>query len=401
MDVAHWLDTYADARRRNLLEDQARFEIATLMLRHVLWIGLAALFWTTGLDESLAAGLRARFPGGGWAPWAYICQAALAVLSYETLLFPLTYAIECARARFRATLPSADGELTGSAEAETGFGPFLLTYFFSLTVEVALCTAALTAIHVLRRFAGPFWWLFAAATYALVNIDSYSWFRLARDRQPVDDPEALAALRDALARMGGQNFPVAGIELDPGELEVQRPVRIVRKAEGDGLVFVVARECWMALTPSARLALLLREAAFRRQRRFLRAFAFLLVAVAFAVGGGAADAVAARAGWRTLAAPEAVPLLVIVFFSLALVFGCLLKYVARRLNLQADIAAAKAHPGGAAAFAALLQELFPLTDDPPRLPRWCTLFLFEYAPLSRALRVERACAAAADPPPQR
>ena len=411
MDAEEWLDGYCPVERRRQLESEARFEAGTLILRHGLWIGLAALFWASGLDEQLAGALRAKFPGGGWAPWAYMGQAALAVLTYEILLFPLTYALACVRERLRPAEEREDGEpLT--------LGGFLWGYLWVLGTEVLVVTAGLTLVHVLRRFLGLGWWVAMVGMWALLESDVVGWFRPARHRQKVEDEEFLESLRASVARLeagnvenapkkhvsivwkrvlwgriGGSGLKIDGVELDSDDWEAQRPVRLARsegKGDQPGRVFVVARECWMALTPSARLALLLREAAEWRARRFLRVVELVLMSVACAAGAWLADGIAARMGWGTLAAPEAIPLVVIVFFSLALFFGCVLKFLARRVNLLCDVRTAAAHPGGATAFASMLKELFPLTEEAPSLPRWCTLLLFEYAPLSRVIRVRRA-----------
>lgn len=411
MDAEEWLEGYCPAERRRQLEGEARFEAGTLILRHGLWIGLAALFWASGLDEQLAGALRAKFPGGGWAPWAYMGQAALAVLTYEILLFPLTYALACVRERLR-------GGEGGEEDEPLTLGGFVGGYLWVLGTEVLVVTAGLTLVHVLRRFLGPGWWVAMVGMWAILESDVVGLFRPTRHRQKVEDEEFLASLRDGVARMEAKNgenadgkqvsivwkyvlgkgfgrggLKIGGVELDSGDNDSQRAVRLVRSGGNGadaGHVFVVARTWWMALTPSARLALLLREAADWRARRFLRVVELVLMSVACAAGAWLADGISARMGWGTLAAPEAIPLVVIVFFSLALFFGCVLKFLARRVNLACDVRTAAAHPGGAAAFAEMLKELFPLTEEPPSLPRWCTLLLFEYAPMSRVIRVRRA-----------
>ena len=385
MDAEAWLERYCAPERRRRLEAEARFEIATLILHHVLWIGLALAFWLSGLNEHLAGGLRARFGGGGWIPWAYIAHAALSILSYEILLFPLTYVLECAREQFR---PPADEE----DMPPLTFGGFLHSYFWSLAVEVLLFTAALTLMHVFRRLLGAPWWVAIWGGYAMVQLDFYTWFRPMRDRKALEDDGFLRSVRDAFAKLGGRSAAVRldGIELDSRDPDPERPVRMLRSPAGGGWTIVVAKECWKALTEPARLFLVVREEAFRRARRLLRGINLMLAAVAFCLGAWASDAIAARMGWGTLAAPEAVPVLVLVYFSLALVFGIVLKFIARRVNLRCDLWAARAHPDGVDGLAETLSQLFPLTEQPPCLPRWCTLFLFEYAPLSRIRRVAKA-----------
>ena len=385
MDAEAWLERYCAPEKRRRLEAEARFEIATLILHHALWIGLALAFWLSGLNEYLARGLRARFGGGGWMPWTYISHAALSVLSYEILLFPLTYALECVRERFRAPDDEEDAE-------PMTFGGFLHSYFWSLAVEVLLFTAALALMHVLRRLIGAPWWVVIWGIYAVMQLDSYTWFRPVHDRKAVEDGGFLDSVRAAFGRLGGGSAAMRldAVELDPREPNSRRPVRVLRSAEGGGWTVVVAKEWWMELTEPARLFLVVREEAYRRSRRLLRGINLMLAAVAFCLGAWVSDAIAARMGWGTLAAPEAVPVLVLVYFSLALVFGIVLKYIARRVNLRCDLRAARAHPDGVDGLAEALRQLFPLTGQPPRLPRWCTLFLFEYAPVSRIRRVARA-----------
>ncbi len=381
-----WLERYCPSSCRRRIEGAARFEIATLILHHALWIALPLAFWLSGLNGRLAGDLRAHLGGDGWLPWAYLVHAALSVLSYEILLFPLTYALECVRERFR--LPPADG----AEEEPATFGAFLHSYFWSLAVEVLLFAGALVCIQLLRRFLGTSWWVAVWGFYALLQLDSFTWFRPVRDRKVLDDAGFLRLVRDAFAKLGGRSAAVCvdAVELDSREPDPARLARLLRSPKGAGRTVVVAKDCWMALTEPARLFLVVREEAFRRSRRLLRAINLALAAVAFCLGSWASDAIAARMGWGNLAAPEAVPVLVIVYFSLALLFGIVLKFIARRLNLRCDLRAARAHPDGVDALADTLRQLFSLTEQPPSLPRWCTLFLFEYAPLSRIRRVARA-----------
>ena len=387
MDVQGWLEGYCGAAERRSVEGEARLATAALIVRSALWIGLAAVFWWSGLDARLAEGLWAQCWHRGWLPWAYMAHVALAVASYEGLLFPLTYVLAEMRERYRAA--------RGKGAEEGGIGEVLWGFWMSLTVEVGLCTVGLTLVHVLRRLLGPWWWVALVAVFAVMRLDSSSWFRAGRERKAVDDADFLAALKAGLERLGGAaaRLDVRGVALDLGECNPVRPVRFVREEGSTGHLAVVAKEWWMALDEEARLMALLREAAHRKARRVLRAVELALAALGCGLGAWLTDAVAVRMGWGTLAAAEAVPVIVIVFFSLATVLGCAIKYIARRVNGWSDVRAARAHAGGADAFAHFMGQLYPLTEAPPRLPRWCTLFLFEYAPLSRALRVEKALAA--------
>ena len=341
--MAAWYDERKEAQARAY----DRIQALLFLLRFALMFALAALFWMSGLSRAVVEGLESRFSFP--YAWPLVCAGltALAVFSYEVLLFPLSvladFSIERAYSRYVGD-----------------FNVWLRGYIVTMLLEVGLMTAAFTGLYALMALLPATWWLVATGLYALLvgglGEIGPSWL-LPRVRPPVSvaDPELEAELR----RVG----QAAGLEITGvawWNFEHQEDLEDVRLTGfGHRRQVVFSARAWRELERREQIFLAARHMGWHWNGA-AAGMQVLQVGLTAGVFFGAARIVdwAARArGLPGAAAPEAFPFWVVALFALAAVAGIIVHAVGRRGELRADRFALH-HAGGATALLTCLQHEF-------------------------------------------
>lgn len=374
--MAAWYDEHKEAQARAY----DRLQALLFLLRFALLFALAALFWMSGLSRAVVEGLSSRFSFP--FSWPLVCAGltALAVFSYEVLLFPLSVAADFSIER---TYNRYAGE----------FGEWLRGYLVTMLLEVGLMTVAFTGLYALLAVFPATWWLVATGLYALLvgglGEIGPSWL-LPRVRPPV--PIVDAALEAELRRAG----QAAGLEITGAawwNFEHQEDLEEVRLTGfGRRRRVVFSARAWQELDRREQMFLAARHMGWH-QHGAAAGLQALQVALAAGVFFGAARIVdwAARVrGLPGAAAPEAFPFWVVALFGLAAVAGVVAHAIGRRGELRADRFALR-HAGGAAVLQACLQHEFEREPYPVDAAGWQVLLLRKMP--TPAKRLARAAAA--------
>lgn len=358
--MAEWYDPSQEAQVRA----QEHTRALLFLLRFFLLFALAAVFWVTGWSRELELGLRQRlsFPYS----WPCVCAVftALAVFGYEAILFPLSVL--------------ADYTLVPEAPPpDLRFGSWLKGYLRTLAIEVALMSAAFTALYTLMRLFPSGWWLAATAAYGVLisglGEGGAAWLlpRL-RPSRPGQDPELDAEL-SRLGQLVGLEVEGAGYwsAADGPELEEARMVRVGCKRR---IIFSPA--AWQNHGRAERIFLAAREIA-RERHHWGVAEQVIQGGLAAAVFWGSArltDWLARRQGMPGAAALGAFPFLVVSLFALAAVAGMIAHAIHRRVDLHVDRFAVL-EAGGASVLRSYLAQAFAQKPFPVTASAWQILLL--------------------------
>ena len=339
-----WYDEAKERRARGYWRIQSRL----FVLRLLLMVGLAALFWGTGLSANLAAGLRARLTFSMAWPLISFLFVALSVFAYETLLFPLSvfddYSLE---------------KWYDASDVE--FGEWLRLYLVTLLIEMVLVGAAFTGLFLFLRLTPAFAWAVATSVYMVLVIGLGEWGQtdlLPFIRPPKEsaDDEANQSLMELGESLGVRVDKVMWWDFE--HQEQLRAASLTRRGKRRQLIF--SEWAWNELTLEERHFVAAREMARVRSRCGWRVHGaqLLLAANVFFWSARAADSAARRWGAAGGAqAIESFPLLVIALFIGAALSAVAVHALSRRAELRADRAALRA-AGGRAVLQSILAKEF-------------------------------------------
>ena len=373
--MAAWYDERREAQARSYDRSQALL----FLLRFALLFALAAVFWTSGLSRTLAAGLRNWFPYSFAWPLVCACFTALSVFGYETVLFPLSVLADF-------TLERAYGRLDGD------FGGWLRGYVRTLLLEIGLMAGAFTGLYVLMRLYPTWSWLAATGAYALLVPGLGEWgpsWLLPRLRPPV--PADDEALERELRRLGRE----AGVQIDGAawwDFEHQEELEEVRlTGMGRRRRAVFSAQAWRTLGRREQAFLAARHLAWHRNGAAagMQALQVALAGATFFGSIRIADWAARARGLPGAVAPEAFPFWVVALFALAAVAGVAAHAVQRRMELRADRFALR-HAGGEDVLLSCLRNRFEREPFAVDAPGWQVALLRKMPTPARRLAQARA-----------